>query len=100
MIDDTALRKKAGNPIDYSLRCLAEASITCIGGEFHKVSGALVGGPALNAFANLQFDFALIGATGLNFECIWNMELTKTQIKGAHHPRQAPSQPMLAPKAW
>ena len=46
----------------------AEANIICIGGELRKVSGALVGGPALNAFARLQFDFALIGATGLNTE--------------------------------
>jgi DeoR/GlpR family transcriptional regulator of sugar metabolism len=59
----------------------AEASIICIGGELRKVSGALVGGPALNAFANLQFDFALIGATGLNSEGCWTTEFTETEIK-------------------
>jgi DeoR family fructose operon transcriptional repressor len=59
----------------------AEASIICIGGELRKVSGALVGGPALNAFANLQFDFALIGATGLNSEGCWTTELTESEIK-------------------
>jgi DeoR family fructose operon transcriptional repressor len=59
----------------------AEASIVCIGGELRKVSGALVGGPALNAFANLQFDFALIGATGLNSEGCWTTEFTETEIK-------------------
>jgi hypothetical protein len=42
---------------------------------------ALVGGPALNAFANLQFDFALIGATGLNSEGCWTTEFTETEIK-------------------
>ena len=59
----------------------AEASIICTGGELRKVSGALVGGPALNAFANLQFDFALIGATGLNSEGCWTTEFTETEIK-------------------
>jgi DeoR/GlpR family transcriptional regulator of sugar metabolism len=59
----------------------AESSIICIGGELRKVSGALVGGPALNAFANLQFDFALIGATCLNSEGCWTTEFTETEIK-------------------
>jgi DeoR/GlpR family transcriptional regulator of sugar metabolism len=59
----------------------AEASIICIGGELRKVSGALVGGNALNAFANLQFDFALIGATGLNSEGCWTTELTESEVK-------------------
>ena len=59
----------------------AEASIICIGGELRKVSGALVGGPALDAFARLQFDFALIGATGLNSEGCWTTEFTEGEIK-------------------
>jgi DeoR/GlpR family transcriptional regulator of sugar metabolism len=59
----------------------AEASIICIGGELRKVSGALVGGAALNAFANLRFDFALIGATGLNPEGCWTTEFTENEIK-------------------
>jgi DeoR family fructose operon transcriptional repressor len=59
----------------------AEASIICIGGELRKVSGALVGGTAINAFANLQFDFAVIGATGLNSEGCWTTEFTETEIK-------------------
>jgi DeoR family fructose operon transcriptional repressor len=59
----------------------AEASIICIGGELRKVSGALVGGTAINTFANLQFDFALIGATGLNSEGCWTTEFTETEIK-------------------
>jgi DeoR/GlpR family transcriptional regulator of sugar metabolism len=59
----------------------AEANIICIGGELRKVSGALVGGTAINAFANLQFDFALIGATGLNSEGCWTTEFTETEIK-------------------
>jgi len=59
----------------------AEASVICIGGELRKVSGALVGGTAINAFANLQFDLALIGATGLNSEGCWTTEFTETEIK-------------------
>jgi DeoR family fructose operon transcriptional repressor len=59
----------------------AEATIICIGGELRKVSGALVGGNALNAFANLQFDFALIGATGLNSEGCWTTEFTESEVK-------------------
>ena len=59
----------------------AEASVICIGGELRKVSGALVGGTAINTFANLQFDFALIGATGLNSEGCWTTEFTETEIK-------------------
>jgi DeoR family fructose operon transcriptional repressor len=59
----------------------AEASIVCVGGELRKVSGALVGGPALNAFANLQFDFALLGATGLDSRGCWTTELTEAEIK-------------------
>jgi len=59
----------------------AEASIICIGGELRKVSGALVGGTAINAFANLQFDFALIGATGLNAEGCWTTEFTESEVK-------------------
>ena len=55
--------------------------IICIGGELRKVSGALVGGTAINAFANLQFDFALIGATGLNSEGCWTTEFTESEIK-------------------
>jgi len=60
---------------------LAEASIICIGGELRKVSGALVGGTAINAFGNLQFDFALIGATGLNSEGCWTTEFTESEVK-------------------
>ena len=59
----------------------AEASVICIGGELRKVSGALVGGTTINAFANLQFDFAVIGATGLNSDGCWTTELTETEIK-------------------
>lgn len=59
----------------------AEASIICIGGELRKVSGALVGGTAINAFANLQFDFALIGATSLNSEGCWTTEFTESEVK-------------------
>lgn len=59
----------------------AEASLICIGGELRKVSGALVGGAAINAFANLQFDFALIGATGLNSEGFWTTEFTESEVK-------------------
>jgi DeoR family fructose operon transcriptional repressor len=59
----------------------AEASIICIGGELRKVSGALVGGTAINTFANLQFDFALVGATGLNSEGCWTTEFTESEIK-------------------
>jgi DeoR family fructose operon transcriptional repressor len=72
--------------ITHSVALLAasshgEASIICIGGELRKVSGALVGGAALNAFANLQFDFALVGATGLNAEGCWTTECTESEIK-------------------
>jgi len=59
----------------------AEASIVCVGGELRKVSGALVGGPALNAFENLYFDFALLGATGLDSHGCWTTELTEAEIK-------------------
>ena len=59
----------------------AEASIICIGGELRKVSGALVGGTAIDAFTNLQFDFALIGATGLNAEGCWTTEFTESEVK-------------------
>ena len=45
------------------------------------VLGALVGGTAINTFANLQFDFALIGATALNCEGCWTTEFTETEIK-------------------
>lgn len=59
----------------------AEAAIICVGGELRKVSGALVGAPALDAFARLQFDFALIGATGLNSEGCWTTEFSESEIK-------------------
>jgi hypothetical protein len=39
------------------------------------------GGAAINAFANLQFDFALIGATGLNSEGCWTTEFTESEVK-------------------
>lgn len=44
----------------------AAATIACIGGELRGVSGALVGGLALEWLARLRFDTCFIGASGLH----------------------------------
>lgn len=60
----------------------AEAEMLCVGGVLRRVSGALVGGNALGAFAEIRADFALVGASGLHLEegCS-TTELTEAEIK-------------------
>jgi DeoR family transcriptional regulator, fructose operon transcriptional repressor len=43
-----------------------EAPVVCLGGELRKVSGALIGGAALNALALVHADIVFIGASGLD----------------------------------
>ena len=62
----------------------AEAPVLCIGGELRKVSGALIGGNALNALNLIHVDIAFIGATGLDLrEGCSTTEISEAEMKKA-----------------
>lgn len=73
----------------HSVALLAEsqgaaASLTCIGGELRGVSGALVGAFALDWVARLRFQFAFLGASGLDAsEGASTTELHEAAVKQA-----------------
>lgn len=59
-----------------------EAPVICIGGELRKVSGALIGGAALNALSLIHADLAFVGASGLDpAEGCSTTELFEAEIK-------------------
>lgn len=58
-----------------------QAEILCIGGELRRISGALVGGSALGAWAMIQADYAFIGASGLNSQGCSTTELSEAEMK-------------------
>lgn len=60
-----------------------EAEVVCVGGALRKVSGALVGGAALNALALLRGDVAFVAATGLEPLGCTTTELSEAEIKQA-----------------
>lgn len=60
-----------------------EAEILCIGGELRRVSGALIGGPALEILSSIRVDYALIGASGLDEEGCSTTELSEAGVKKA-----------------
>lgn len=59
----------------------AEASLTCIGGEFRPISEALTGGLALSWLENLRFDVAFIAASGIDANGVATTELSEASIK-------------------
>lgn len=60
----------------------AEAPVLCIGGELRKVSGALIGGNALNALHLIHADIAFLGATGLDLrEGCSTTEISEAEMK-------------------
>ncbi len=60
-----------------------QAELLCIGGELRRLSGALVGGPALDVLSQIHADFALIGASGLDTEGCSTTELSESEMKRA-----------------
>ena len=59
-----------------------DASVICLGGELRKVSGALIGGTALQALNLIHADVAFIGASGLDpKEGCSTTELFEAEIK-------------------
>lgn len=73
--------------ITHSIALLAaslngQAEVICIGGGVRKVSGALVGGQALEALTRLRADFAFLSASGLDAEegCS-TTELSEAELK-------------------
>lgn len=59
-----------------------EASVLCLGGELRKVSGALIGGSALNCCNLMHADIAFIGASGLDpVEGCSTTELFEAEVK-------------------
>jgi DeoR/GlpR family transcriptional regulator of sugar metabolism len=67
-----------------------EASIICLGGELRKVSGALIGGPALGVLNSVHADIAFVGASGLDpgWGCS-TTDLSETEMKQAILARSA-----------
>lgn len=60
----------------------AEAPVLCLGGELRKVSGALIGGNALNVLNLIHADIAFIGASGMDpLEGCSTTELSEAEIK-------------------
>lgn len=60
-----------------------QAELLCIGGELRRLSGALVGGPALDVLSQIHADFALIGASGMDAEGCSTTELSEAEMKKA-----------------
>ena len=66
--------------IEASLHGAAE--VLCIGGTVRKVSGAMTGAAALGVLELLRFDYALIGASGLDpAEGCLTTELSEAEMK-------------------
>lgn len=59
----------------------SEATIVCIGGEYRRVSEAVVGGLSATWLDNLWFDVCFIAASGLDCEGLSTTELSETLIK-------------------
>jgi DeoR/GlpR family transcriptional regulator of sugar metabolism len=59
----------------------AVASVVCIGGAIKPVSEALVGSPAIQWMQQLNFDIAIIGASGLNPDGASTTELSEADVK-------------------
>lgn len=81
----------------HSLRLMTEtpaatplASIVCVGGEYRRVSEALVGGLVASWLEQLRFDVAFIAASGVGPEGCSTTELSEMLVKQqvlrrAHH---------------
>lgn len=72
----------------HSVRLLIEvgdsaASMTCVGGEYRAVSQALVGGLSMSWLKHLQFDVAILGASGLDEAGASTTELSEAALKQA-----------------
>jgi DeoR family fructose operon transcriptional repressor len=74
--------------ITHSVALLAlslhgQAELLCLGGELRRVSGALVGGPALGVLSRVHADFALMGASGVDVNGCSTTELSEAEMKSA-----------------
>jgi DeoR/GlpR family transcriptional regulator of sugar metabolism len=61
----------------------AGGRLVAIGGAVRAVSGALVGGPALGWLGRIRFDFAFVGASGIDAGGPCTTELGEAGVKGA-----------------
>jgi DeoR/GlpR family transcriptional regulator of sugar metabolism len=59
----------------------AEAPIVCVGGEYRRVSDALVGGLTASWLKQLRFDVAFVAASGLDADGCSTTEMTETIVK-------------------
>jgi DeoR/GlpR family transcriptional regulator of sugar metabolism len=70
----------------HSIRLVADsvdanASIVCVGGEYRRISGAVVGGLTAHWLGQLRFDVAFVAASGMDGEGCTTTEMTETQVK-------------------
>ena len=70
----------------HSIRLVAdaaegEAPIVCIGGEYRRVSDAVVGGLTTSWLAQLRFDVAIVAASGLDAAGCSTTEMSETIVK-------------------
>lgn len=59
----------------------SQASVVCVGGEYRRVSDAVVGGLTAGWLDHLRFDVAILAASGLDEDGLTTTELTETQVK-------------------
>jgi DeoR/GlpR family transcriptional regulator of sugar metabolism len=60
---------------------VAQAPIVCAGGEYRRVSDALVGGLAVNWLGKLRFDVTFVAASGVDADGCTSTEMTETIVK-------------------
>lgn len=61
----------------------SEAAVVCVGGEYRRVSDAVVGGLTASWLAELRFDIAFVAASGLDEAGLWTTELSECAVKAA-----------------
>ena len=80
------IRQKGLRLFTHSIRLVAraidaEASLTCVGGEFRTSSEALTGALTLSWLEHLRFDVAFIAASGIDASGATTTELSEATIK-------------------
>lgn len=66
-----------------SLAFDAECAVVCVGGEYRKVSDAVVGGLTTRWLGELRLDLVMVAASGLDDSGLWTTELSECAVKSA-----------------
>lgn len=80
------LRRSDLRLFTHSIRLVAAATdgmapIVCIGGEYRRVSDALVGNLSATWLDQLRFDICFVGASGMDLHGVSTTEISETLVK-------------------